>query len=83
MSKGPDTLLAEALALDERDRAALAAALLNSLGDHDDLDQEAYEAEWSEELRRRAEDLRGGRVQAVPWRQVREELRDVIRQRGA
>jgi putative addiction module component (TIGR02574 family) len=66
----PDVIrvLAEALKLTTRDRAALAAQLLKSLEDQVDFDAED---EWAEEIGRRVAELDAGEVRAVPWSQAR------------
>ena len=57
-------LIDQALRLPESDRAALAAAMIQSL-DPDTTDESA--AEWHAEIRRRLDDLDAGAVAAVPW----------------
>ena len=64
-------LLKQALALDEKDRASMAGALLESL--HGEVDQDAEEA-WDAEIRRRIEDLDSGRVETIPWSEVKQRL---------
>ncbi len=80
-----EELLAAALGLPASDRASLAGALLRSL-DGEEFDEQTspgeVEAAWAEELKRRAEDLRSGRVATVPWEQVRQQLEDSISRRG-
>lgn len=64
-------LLQQALGLDEKDRAALAGALIESLyGPSEPGAEEAWEAV----IKRRVEELEAGAVQAVPWSEVRERL---------
>ena len=81
MSRSAGTVLAEALALDERARASIARALLDSLSDESDGDASECETEWANVLRRRAEELRSGAVRPVPWDEVRDEMRALIRER--
>jgi putative addiction module component (TIGR02574 family) len=71
MTNSAQDLLKQALALDERDRAALAGALLESL--HGELDEGSEEA-WAREIRRRVSELESQAVETVPWSQVKERL---------
>lgn len=64
-------LLKQALALDEKDRASLAGMLIESL--HAEADPGA-EAAWDAEIRRRVEDLDSGKVETIPWPEVRQRL---------
>ena len=62
--------------LSDPERAALASVLKDSVGDGSSLD--AIEAAWIEEAKRRREELEAGRTTAVPWKDVRQELFDMI-----
>ena len=65
-------VLKDALVLDENDRAALAERLLDSL-DLDGggpVDEAEIERAWTKESVRRLEELRSGRVKAVPADEV-------------
>lgn len=64
-------LLREALSLDEKDRAALAGALIESL--YGEPEPGADEA-WEAVIERRVEELETGAVESVPWSEVRERL---------
>ena len=64
-------VLRDALALDEKDRAALAGVLLESLDSEQD---EGVEEAWAAEIRRRTAELNSGEVETVPWEDVRERL---------
>jgi putative addiction module component (TIGR02574 family) len=75
MTQEAAELLRKALALSERERADLASTLIDSL---DTTVDENVEAAWQEEIRRRIEDLRSGRVTAVPWDDVREKARSLL-----
>jgi putative addiction module component (TIGR02574 family) len=81
MTRKAENLLAAALELPQTERAALASALLRSLDEDDgaEVDQADIEAAWAEELRRRADDLRAGRVTSLPWEQVKADLEARIR----
>ncbi|MSQ27269.1 MAG: addiction module antitoxin RelB [Dehalococcoidia bacterium] len=67
MSEDPAVVLREALRLPIGARAALAAALLESL--ETEVDEDAEEA-WRIEIQRRVRDLDAGRVQPLPWPEV-------------
>jgi putative addiction module component (TIGR02574 family) len=64
-------LLHQALSLDEKDRATLAGALIESL--YGAADPDVDEA-WEAVIQRRVEELETGAVEAVPWSEVRERL---------
>lgn len=66
-----DEVRAAAMQLDPLDRAVLAADLQSSLSHPETATQEEIDAEWTDELRRRSDDLRSGRVQAVSWDEIR------------
>ena len=65
-------LLKKALALPPEARAALASSLFESL-DEEPAD-EGVEAAWSEEVKRRIEDIDSGKVQMIPYEEVRRRL---------
>jgi len=65
-------LLKKALALPPEARAALATSLFESL-DEEPADQ-GVEAAWSEEIKRRIEDIDSGKVQMIPYKEVRRRL---------
>ena len=64
-------LLNEALRLSPEERAALAAALLDSLEEGVD---EGAEAAWASEIAKRLEELDSGRVIPVPWAEARRQI---------
>ena len=64
-------ILKQALALEEKDRASVAGALIASLDTG--MDPDAGQA-WDEEIRRRVEELDSGAVTTIPWAEVRERL---------
>ena len=68
MEQDPSNLFKEALKLPPERRAALAAALLDSLDQ--EVDQDA-EAAWEAEIDRRLRDLDSGAVRPIPWSEVR------------
>jgi len=65
-------LLKKALALPPEARAALADSLLESL-DEEPVN-EGVEAAWSEEIKRRIEEIDSGKVQMIPFEEVRRRL---------
>jgi putative addiction module component (TIGR02574 family) len=71
MSPTAEDLLKQALTLDEKDRASVAGALIESL--YGRTDPDAEEA-WDVEIRRRVEELESGAVETIPWAEVRERL---------
>lgn len=66
-----ERILADALELDEKDRARVAHELLRSL-DHGD-DEDAVDA-WTDEIRRRLQEVKDGTVELEDWADVRARL---------
>ncbi|HEV2854542.1 MAG TPA: addiction module protein [Thermoanaerobaculia bacterium] len=64
-----EEVVRQALALDEHDRAEVAARLLDSL------EQDDEEDAWEAELERRAAEMESGAVQGISWEDLRERLR--------
>jgi putative addiction module component (TIGR02574 family) len=69
MMQKTQQLLRKALALPDKDRAHLAGSLIESL--EDTVDEDA-EAAWQEEIARRLEEVRSGKVKTTPWNEVRQ-----------
>jgi putative addiction module component (TIGR02574 family) len=69
VSQVPAHLLDAALKLPEGARAELAHRLLDSLKSF--FADPETEAAWSEEIKRRIEDLESGREKAIPWDRAR------------
>jgi putative addiction module component (TIGR02574 family) len=65
-------LLEKALALSTQDRGVLIHRLIASLDE--DAPEEGVEAAWDEEIKRRVDDIRSGRVKTLPGEQVLREL---------
>jgi putative addiction module component (TIGR02574 family) len=67
-----EDLFKAALALDEKDRAQLTHRLIASLDEEggERLDQEEWEAAWTDEAERRLAEMRDGRVKGIPGEQV-------------
>ena len=61
--------------LDEKHRAKLAKHFINSLDAQIDED---IEQAWIDEVRRRKEDIKSGKVTPIPGKQVHEEARKLI-----
>jgi putative addiction module component (TIGR02574 family) len=72
MSPDVSELLKKALALPTEARAALATSLFESLDEEPS--DEGAEAAWSEEIKRRIEDIDSGKVQMIPYEEVRRRL---------
>ena len=75
-------LLTQIDLLPKRQRALLMSHLLEGmelLGDGETEDkEEGYDQAWEVEIRRRLTEIDEGKVQMVPWEQVRRELRGII-----
>src|SRR5271166_4349063 len=65
-------LLEKALALSTQDRGLLIHELIASLDD--EAPEEGVEAAWEDEIRRRVDDIRSGRVKTIPGEQVLAEI---------
>lgn len=63
----------EAAELSDKDRAALAGLLIESLEGDPDPD---VEAAWAAEIEKRVAELDAGTVESIPWEQVRQRLLD-------
>ena len=72
MSTPVEDLFRRASTLDERDRAALAGLLLESLEHEVDED---IESAWVEEIEQRLRELDADDVDLVPWEEVNAKLR--------
>jgi len=70
MSPEISDLLKRALALPVAERAALANTLLDSL----EVTGESVQEAWDEEVARRIEDLKAGKVLTIPWEELHREL---------
>jgi putative addiction module component (TIGR02574 family) len=66
-------VLDKALALSTQDRGVLIHQLIESLDEEPA--EEGVEAAWDEEIKRRVDDVRLGRVKTIPGEQVMKELR--------
>jgi putative addiction module component (TIGR02574 family) len=64
MMQEAQELLKKALALPDKERADLAGSLIDSL---DDTVDENAEAAWQEEIVRRLEEVRSGKVKTTSW----------------
>jgi putative addiction module component (TIGR02574 family) len=67
-------LLEKALALSTQDRGLLINRLIASLDEEPA--EEGVEAAWGNEIKRRVDDIRSGRVKTIPGEQVLQELAD-------
>lgn len=65
-------LLEKALALSTQDRGVLIHRLIASLDE--EASEEGVEGAWDEEIKRRVDDIRSGRVKTLPGEQVLQEL---------
>ena len=71
MARRTEQLIREVLELPERERAEVAARLLESL----DLDKEDdVDAAWAAEIARRCADLDAGRTATLDWEDVRRRI---------
>lgn len=71
MARLAETVLKEALALPEEDRADIAGALLESI---EPASEAEVEAAWRQEVATRVAALDAGEVETIPWEEVRARL---------
>jgi putative addiction module component (TIGR02574 family) len=71
MTDKAKALLAQALELEESERAEIAGSLLQSLEPPPSTD---VDAAWRVEVRRRLAELDSGEAETIPWETVRDEL---------
>ena len=64
-------LFRDALELTDNDRATLAGLLIESLETPPDPD---VEAAWAEEAERRWQEIQSGKVQTIPWEEIKAKL---------
>jgi putative addiction module component (TIGR02574 family) len=69
-----DDVRAAAMQLDSHDRAVLIADLQDSIEHPQTAMQDEIDAAWLTEIRRRSDELHAGRVQPIPWSEVKAEL---------
>ena len=74
MGNDARTLLTEALALADDDRADLAAELLASLDESPSDSQEDVDRSWATEIERRSNRVRSGDSRGEPWDEVRSRI---------
>lgn len=71
MALDAEEILNAALKLNEKEKAAIAASLLESL---DPLVDDDVESAWQEEIQKRIHEIETGTVSLVPWSEVRKML---------
>jgi putative addiction module component (TIGR02574 family) len=77
VTKPAERVLFDALNLDTRERAEVAAKLIASLDGEPDED---VEAAWAAEVERRIEEVEAGRAKLVPWDDVERRIeREVLK----
>jgi putative addiction module component (TIGR02574 family) len=75
MMQEAQELLKKALALPDKERADLAGSLIDSLDHTVDGD---VEAAWQEEIVRRIEEVRSGKVKTTSWDEVQQKGRALL-----
>ncbi len=78
MTAVADKVLQEALALSERERAEIAARLIESLEVTGDSEAADVEAAWAAEIERRCVALDAGTTNTTAWDDVRRQIRAEI-----
>jgi hypothetical protein len=72
-----ESVLSQALELDERERQLLAMRLEMSLGEDKD---PGYDQAWEAEIKRRVEEIDRGEVELIDWEDVRRKLMNPTRE---
>lgn len=72
-----ESVLSQALELDEEERQLLALRLEASLGE---AKEPGYDAAWEAEIKRRVEELERGEVELIEWEEVRRDLMNPIQE---
>lgn len=72
MDTSVEGIIAQALQMPPKIRAAIAERLLSSLDSETDLE---VEAAWQQEMQRRIGEVEKGEVVCIPWEQVLQRLR--------
>lgn len=80
MASDAETVRAAALQLSSEARASLAAELIESLDDVEEV-AEDVEAAWAEEVGRRLAEIDAGTVTPVPWSEARRRIRAAANRR--
>jgi len=75
MSPETDELLQKAMTLPLKARAELACSLIDSL---DETVDEDAEVAWQQEVVRRMDEIRSGKVKTIPWREVQRKGRALL-----
>jgi len=78
MTRQAQSILREALTLDEQERANLAGALLESLETETEAD---VEAAWRQEVAARVASRDAGGVETTPWEVIRDRFRARLSER--
>jgi putative addiction module component (TIGR02574 family) len=76
MSPETDELLRKAMTLPLEARAELASSLIDSL---DETVDEDAEVAWQQEVVRRMDEIRSGKVNTIPWREVQRKGQALLR----
>ena len=76
MTEEVSDILRKALALPPEARAAMAGSLLESLDEHPP--DAGVEAAWSDEIRRRIEEIDSGKVKPIPWEDARRQISAIL-----
>jgi putative addiction module component (TIGR02574 family) len=76
MTEEVSDILKKALALPPEARAAMAGSLLESLDEHSP--DVGVEAAWSEEIRRRIEEIDSGKVKPIPREDARRQISAIL-----
>lgn len=80
MTETASDILKKALALPAEARAAIASSLLESLDEG--AADEGVEAAWSEEIKRRIEEIDSGKVKLIPYEEVRRRMAALLSNAG-
>jgi putative addiction module component (TIGR02574 family) len=71
MNQKSEAIISDAMLMPDEDRAMIAERLIASL-DHEF--EKDTEIAWQKELQKRVDDINSGKVNCIPWEQVRARL---------
>ncbi len=79
MNATTERIIAEIEQLPQNERALIAEKILLKLDDTDETFDPEVELAWQKEIAKRMEELDSGKVEGIPWEEVRAKLRNEIK----
>jgi putative addiction module component (TIGR02574 family) len=72
MNQKSEAIISDAMLMPDEDRAMIAERLIASLDHEFEKDSEIA---WQKELQKRVDDIDSGKVNCIPWKQIRARLK--------